>query len=86
MKMKDKEEVIHIHVGYLPTPPSIGEMKSKPVQISVRLLNQTGIQPDFLVARADKFLDEKRKKRISLFLTIKILFLILMLFHGRLCL
>jgi CTP synthase len=70
MKMRDKEEVIHVHVAYLPTPPSIGEMKSKPVQISVRLLNQTGIQPDFLVARADKFLDNKRKQRISLFCNI----------------
>lgn len=70
LKMRDKEEVIHIHVAYLPTPPSIGEMKSKPVQISVRLLNQTGIQPDFLIARADKNLDDKRKKRISLFCNI----------------
>jgi len=70
MKMRDKEEVIHIHVAYLPTPPSIGEMKSKPAQISVRLLNQTGIQPDFLVARADKMLDNKRKERISLFCNI----------------
>jgi len=66
MKTRDKEKVIHIHVGYLPTPPSIGEMKSKPVQTSVRLLNQTGIQPDFLIARASKFLDEKRKERIAL--------------------
>jgi len=70
MKMKDKEEVIHIHVGYLPTPPSIGEMKSKPIQISVRLLNQTGIQPDFLVGRARKELDERRKQRIALFCNI----------------
>lgn len=71
MKTRDKEKVVHIHVGYLPTPPSIGEMKSKPVQTSVRLLNQTGIQPDFLIARAEKFLDEKRKKRIALFCNIQ---------------
>jgi CTP synthase len=70
MKIRDKEEVVHVHVGYLPTPPSIGEMKSKPVQTSVRLLGQTGIQPDFLVARADKPLDEKRKERIALFCNI----------------
>ncbi|MFC1711221.1 CTP synthase [Patescibacteria group bacterium] len=70
MKMRENEDVIHIHVAYLPTPPSIGEMKSKPVQISVRLLNQTGIQPDFLVARADKALDKKRIDRISLFCNI----------------
>lgn len=70
MKMRDKEKVIHIHVAYLPTPPSLGEMKSKPVQISVRLLNQTGIQPDFLIGRALKPLDDRRKKRISLFCNI----------------
>lgn len=70
MKMRDKETVIHIHVGYLPTPPSIGEMKSKPVQISVRLLGETGLQPDFLFGRAEKSLDKKRQKRISLFCNI----------------
>jgi CTP synthase len=70
MKIKDKEEVIHIHVAYLPTPPSIGEMKSKPVQISVRLLSETGIQPDFLIGRATKFLDKRRKERLSLFCNI----------------
>ncbi|MBU0618771.1 CTP synthase [Patescibacteria group bacterium] len=67
MKMREKEKVVHIHVAYLPTPPSIGEMKSKPVQTSIRLLNQTGIQPDFLFARAEKPLDHRRQERISLF-------------------
>ncbi|PIS09610.1 CTP synthase [Candidatus Beckwithbacteria bacterium CG10_big_fil_rev_8_21_14_0_10_34_10] len=71
MKMRDKEKVIHVHVAYLPTPPSIGEMKSKPVQLSVRLLAQTGIQPDFLVARAEKPIDQQRKDRISLFCNIE---------------
>ena len=32
MKYRDQRDVIHIHVAYLPTPPSIGEMKSKPMQ------------------------------------------------------
>ena len=67
MKVRDKEEVLHIHVGYLPTPPSIGEMKSKPVQTSVRTLNETGIQPDFIVGRAVKPLDRWRKERLALF-------------------
>lgn len=72
MKMRDKEHVLHVHVAYLPTPPSIGEMKSKPVQISVRLLNQTGIQPDFLVGRANKEIDKRRKERLSLFCNISL--------------
>lgn len=70
MKVRDKEDVLHIHVGYLPTPSSIGEMKSKPVQTSVRLLNETGIQPDFLIARAEKPLDARRKERLALFCNI----------------
>ena len=49
MKYRDKEEVIHVHVGYLPTPSFLGEMKSKPVQTSVRILSSSGIQPDFIV-------------------------------------
>jgi len=67
MKIRDKEKVLHVHVGYLPTPPSIGEMKSKPVQTSVRLLNETGVHPDFLVGRAEKSLDDRRKQRLAFF-------------------
>jgi len=72
MKIRDKEDVVHVHVAYLPTPPSIGEMKTKPVQTSVRLLNQTGIQPDFVLGRATKPLDQKRKERIALFCNVDI--------------
>ena len=67
MKFRDKEKVIHLHVAYLPVPAFIGEMKSKPVQTSVRLLNQSMIQPDFLVCRAIKPIDAPRKKRLSVF-------------------
>lgn len=67
MKFRDKETTLHIHVAYLPTPSHIGEMKSKPVQTSVRLLNQTMIQPDFLVCRATKPIDDPRRERLSMF-------------------
>jgi CTP synthase len=65
MKFRDNRDVIHIHVGYLPTPPSIGEMKSKPVQTSIRLLNGSGIQPDFIIARSEKPMDDRRKATLS---------------------
>jgi len=65
MKYRDKRDVIHIHVGYLPTPPSIGEMKSKPMQTSVRLLNGSGIQPDFLVGRSRQPMDDRRKQTLA---------------------
>lgn len=65
MKYRDKRDVMHIHVGYLPTPPSIGEMKSKPVQNSVKQLVASGIQPDFLIGRAEKALDDRRKETLA---------------------
>lgn len=65
MKYRDGRDVIHIHVGYLPTPPSVGEMKSKPMQTSVRILNGSGIQPDFLICRAEKPLDDRRKETLA---------------------
>jgi CTP synthase len=37
----------------------------------VRTLNGTGIQPDFIVARADKPLDDKRKEKIGIFCNVR---------------
>ena len=60
-------DVIHVHVSYLPTPSHLGEPKTKPTQQSVRALNSMGIQPDFIVARSEKPLDKRRRDRFSLF-------------------
>ncbi len=65
MKYRDGRDVMHIHVGYLPTPSSIGEMKSKPVQNSVKQLIASGIQPDFLIARAEDPIDDRRKQTLA---------------------
>ncbi|MCD6539061.1 CTP synthase [Candidatus Bathyarchaeota archaeon] len=66
MKLEN-EDVLYIHVAYLPIPKSLGEMKTKAVQHSVRELGRFGIQPDFIVGRAEKPLDDVRKKKIALF-------------------
>ena len=58
---------IHVHVSYLPTPPHLGEPKTKPTQLSVKQLNSMGIQPDFIVARADRIIDKRRRERFALF-------------------
>jgi CTP synthase len=65
MKYRDGRDTAHVHVAYLPTPPSVGEMKSKPVQNSVKQLISSGIQPDFLVARAEERLDDRRKETLA---------------------
>jgi CTP synthase len=71
MKLKYKKKVIFILVSYLPVPEMIGEMKTKPTQTATRLLNEAGIQPDFIVARAKVSLDEPRKQKLSLFCNVK---------------
>lgn len=65
LKLKKHDDVIHIHVTYLPVPQFLGEMKSKPAQMSVRDLNSVGIQPDILLARSTVAIDEPRIKRLS---------------------
>jgi CTP synthase len=67
LSMDKKKRVVHVHVSYLPTPSHLGEPKTKPTQLSVRTLNSMGIQPDFIVARAEKPVDERRRARFALF-------------------
>ena len=67
LKFKYPNRVIHIHVSYVPIPPHIGEPKTKPAQLSVKLLNSMGILPDFLVARSPQPLDQRRRERLSVF-------------------
>ncbi len=67
----DGEKTIFVHVGYLPVLRHIGEMKSKPLQHSVRALMQTGILPDFVVCRSEYPLDDVRKDKIAMFCNVK---------------
>jgi len=67
LKMAYPKDVLFILVSYLPIPQTIGEMKTKPTQYAVRSLNSIGIQPDFILARSARPLDEPRKKKISIF-------------------
>jgi CTP synthase len=66
-----KNKVVHVHVSYLPTPRFLGEPKTKPTQLSVRTLNSMGIQPDFIVTRAEKPMDERRRSRFALFCNVE---------------
>ncbi len=67
MTLKMPGDVLHVHVSYVPTPGHLGEPKTKPTQLSVRTLNSMGIQPDFIIARSEKPLDQRRKDRFALF-------------------
>jgi CTP synthase len=51
-------------VPYLSTS---GELKTKPTQHSVKMLQQVGIQPDILLCRCDRELDKPLREKIALF-------------------
>jgi len=72
LALKNRNDVLNIHVAYLPLPPSLGELKSKPVQTSVQLLHMAGIQPDIIIGRAVKDIDKTRKEKIATFCSINI--------------
>jgi CTP synthase len=65
MKLENPEDVIHIHITYVPIPEHLGEPKTKPTQLSLRFLNMSGIQPDFLVLRANSEIDKLRKDKVA---------------------
>ncbi len=65
------ENSVLVHVTYVPYIAAAGELKSKPTQHSVKELRMIGLQPDFLVCRSEKFIDESLKKKIALFCSVK---------------
>lgn len=67
MKLKNPQDVFHLHLVYLPYLKSIGELKSKPAQTSVHILNSMGIQPDFIFIRSEQVVDKRRRERLALF-------------------
>ncbi len=71
MKMKRPADVIFILVSYLPIPGTVGEMKTKPTQYASRELNSCGIQADFILCRAEKPIDAKRREKLATFCSIK---------------
>ncbi len=70
MKLENPHNVLFVMLSYLPVPAKIGEMKTKPTQYAVRTLNSAGIQPDFILARSSRSLDDIRKEKISIFCNI----------------
>ena len=62
-----RENIIYVLVTYLPIPSHIEEMKTKPTQISVKLLRENNIEPDFIICRGSKPLDAVRKKKIEVY-------------------
>lgn len=61
------ENTLFVHVTLLPYLKASKELKTKPTQASVRELRSIGIQPHFIMARADYHIDEELLEKIALF-------------------
>jgi len=66
-----RENTIYIHVTLVPYLTKAGEFKTKPTQHSVKELRSIGIQPDIIVARAEKPFYSGIKDKIALFCNIE---------------
>lgn len=61
------DNVIYIHTTLIPILHAAGEMKTKPTQHSVKELRSLGIQPNILVVRTERPIDDGMRKKIALF-------------------
>lgn len=64
------ENTFFVHVALAPVLSTTGEQKTKPVQHSVNELRRIGIQPDAIVVRSPRPLEEDAKRKIALFATL----------------
>ncbi len=64
------ERTLFIHLTLVPYIPSVGELKTKPTQHSVKELRSIGIQPDILLCRSTRPLPEGERQKISLFTSV----------------
>lgn len=62
-----RDNVFYIHLTLVPYLPSAKELKTKPTQHSVKELRSIGIQPDAIICRTDRPLEDGIKRKIALF-------------------
>jgi CTP synthase len=60
-----------VHLTYVPWIAAAGELKTKPTQHTVQKLREIGIQPDALLCRADRYIPDDEREKISLFTNVQ---------------
>ena len=67
-----RENVVYVHVTWLPHIGATNELKTKPTQHSVRELRGIGISPDVIIARSDHVVGESLREKIALFCDVEL--------------
>ncbi|WP_295804094.1 CTP synthase [uncultured Microbulbifer sp.] len=60
-----------IHLSYVPYIATAGETKTKPTQHSVKELRSIGLQPDILLCRSERAIDDDSRRKIALFTNVE---------------
>lgn len=67
LKVEMGSRALLMHLTLVPYIATAGETKTKPTQHSVKELRSIGLQPDILLCRSEKMVDEDSRRKISLF-------------------
>lgn len=66
-----EEDCVTIHLTLVPYLSAAKELKTKPTQHSVQMLQQNGVQPDIIVCRTEHELSPELRKKVALFCNVK---------------
>ncbi len=72
LKWELGKNALNVHLTYVPYLKAAGELKTKPTQHSVKELQSVGIQPDILILRTEKHLEEGILKKVASFCNVDI--------------
>ncbi len=67
LKVELGSRALLMHLTLVPYIATAGETKTKPTQHSVKELRSIGLQPDILLCRSEKMVDEDSRRKIALF-------------------
>jgi CTP synthase len=67
-----RNNTCYIHLTLVPKLASVGEIKTKPTQHSVKELRGIGIQPDVVMCRSEKPIPEDDRRKIALFTNVDV--------------
>lgn len=70
LKWEMEKDCLVVHLTLVPYLAASGELKTKPTQHSVKMLLESGVQPDVLVLRTERKLTPDIKPKVALFCNI----------------
>ena len=71
MKWALGKNCIVIHLTFVPYLAAAGELKTKPTQHSVKKMLEQGVQPDIIVCRSERHINQNIREKIALFCNVE---------------